>query len=168
MRFVPKVHNLTVPTSHSTFMAQKLPPDFVWGYATGMYLVRVACSLSSSNPYIHPSASYQIEGSVDVDGRLPSIWDTFSHKSGTTKGGANGDVTTDSYRLWKEDVELLKQYGAKAYRFSISWSRVIPLGGRNDPVNEAGIQYYRTLIEELVKNDIAPFVVSPTARFVTS
>ena len=97
---------------------------------------------------------------MNVDGRLPSIWDTFSHKPGTTKGGANGDVATDSYRLWKDDIELLKQYGAKAYRFSISWSRVIPFGGRNDPVNEAGIQHYRTLLEELVKNDITPFVVS--------
>ena len=117
-----------------------------------------ATSLLST--YDHLSASYQIEGSVDVDGRLPSIWDTFSHKEGTTKDGGNGDVATDSYRLWKEDVALLKQYGAKAYRFSISWSRVIPLGGRNDPVNEAGIKHYRNLIEELVKNDITPFVVS--------
>ena len=73
---------------------------------------------------------------------------------------AETDVATDSYRLWKEDVALLKQYGVKAYRFSISWSRVIPLGGRNDPVNEAGIKHYRNLIEELVKNDITPFVVS--------
>ncbi|KAI0702030.1 beta-glucosidase 1A [Cerioporus squamosus] len=117
--------------------SQKLPSDFVWGYAT---------------------ASYQIEGSPNADGRLPSIWDTFSHKSGTTKGGDNGDVATDSYRRWKEDVALLKQYGVKAYRFSISWSRVIPLGGRNDPVNEAGIKYYRNIIEELVQNGITPFV----------
>lgn len=54
---------------------------------------------------------------------------------------------------------MLKQYEVKAYRFSVSWSRVIPLGGRNDPVNEAGIKYYRNLIEELLKNGITPFVV---------
>ncbi|KAI0765346.1 beta-glucosidase 1A [Fomes fomentarius] len=118
-------------------MAQKLPSDFVWGYAT---------------------ASYQIEGSTTADGRAPSIWDTFSHKPGTTKDGSNGDVATDSYSRWREDVALLKQYEVKAYRFSVSWSRVIPLGGRNDPVNEAGIKYYRNLIEELLKNGITPFV----------
>ncbi|RPD65700.1 beta-glucosidase 1A [Lentinus tigrinus ALCF2SS1-6] len=116
---------------------QKLPNDFVWGYAT---------------------ASYQIEGSPDADGRLPSIWDTFSHTAGTTKGGDNGDVATDSYKRWKENVALLKQYGVNAYRFSFSWSRIIPLGGRNDPVNEAGIKHYRALIEELVSNGITPFV----------
>ncbi|KAI0711358.1 beta-glucosidase 1A [Earliella scabrosa] len=118
-------------------MAQKLPSDFVWGFAT---------------------ASYQIEGSPLADGRQPSIWDTFSHKPGTTKDGSNGDVATDSYRRWREDVALLKEYGVKAYRFSVSWSRVIPLGGRGDPVNEAGIKYYRDIIEELVKNGITPFV----------
>ncbi|KAI0746971.1 beta-glucosidase 1A [Daedaleopsis nitida] len=118
-------------------MTHQLPSDFVWGYAT---------------------ASYQIEGSPTADGRLPSIWDTFSHKSGTTKDGSNGDVATDSYRRWQEDVALLKEYGVKAYRFSISWSRIIPLGGRKDSVSEAGIKHYRTLLEELVKNGITPFV----------
>ena len=105
------------------------------------------------------TASYQIEGSHDIDGRGPSIWDTFSHKSGTTKDGSNGDVATDSYRLWREDVALMKKYGVNAYRFSISWSRVIPLGGRNDPVNEAGVAYYRQLIEELLKNGITSYAV---------
>ena len=95
-----------------------------------------------------------------ADGRQPSIWDTFSHTPGTTKDGSNGDVATDSYRRWREDIALLKEYGVKAYRFSVSWSRVIPLGGRGDPVNEAGIKYYRDIIEELVKNGITPFVVS--------
>lgn len=114
---------------------------------------------SRTHPLARCIASYQIEGSTTADGRAPSIWDTFSHKPDTTKDGSNGDVATDSYKRWREDVALLKQYEVKAYRFSVSWSRVIPLGGRNDPVNEAGIKYYRNLIEELLKNGITPFVV---------
>jgi beta-glucosidase len=105
-------------------------------------------------------ASFQIEGSTDVDGRGPSIWDTFTREPGRTIDGDNGDVATDSYRLWREDVQLMKEYGIKAYRFSISWSRVIPLGGRDDPINELGIQFYSSLIDELLANGIKPFVVS--------
>ncbi|KAF9260580.1 glycoside hydrolase family 1 protein [Marasmius fiardii PR-910] len=115
----------------------KLPPDFLFGYAT---------------------ASYQIEGSPSIDGRGPSIWDTFSHKPGKIADGTNGDVATDSYLRWKDDIELLKSYGANAYRFSISWSRIIPLGGRGDEVNREGVRFYRSIIEELVKNGITPCV----------
>lgn len=73
--------------------------------------------------------------------------------------GRNGDVATDSYRLWKEDIALLVSYGVKTYRFSISWSRIIPLGGRNDPINPKGIEFYSNLIDELIRNGITPFVV---------
>lgn len=73
--------------------------------------------------------------------------------------GKNGDVATDSYRLWREDIALLKQYGIKAYRFSIAWSRIIPLGGRNDPVNPKGIKFYSDVIDELLRAGITPFVV---------
>ncbi|TFK52902.1 beta-glucosidase [Heliocybe sulcata] len=118
-------------------MAQKLPSDFLWGMAT---------------------ASYQIEGSPDADGRGPSIWDTFSHLPGKTLDGLTGDIATDSYRLRDQDIALLKQYGVKSYRFSISWSRVIPLGGRNDPINEKGIKWYSDLIDELLEAGIVPFV----------
>lgn len=72
--------------------------------------------------------------------------------------GRDGDVATDSYRLWKEDVALLAQYGVKSYRFSLSWSRIIPLGGRNDPVNPKGIAFYSNLIDALLEHDIIPFV----------
>jgi beta-glucosidase len=108
------------------------------------------------------SASFQIEGSTDADGRGKSIWDDFSRTPGKTLDGRNGDVATDSYRLWREDVALLKSLGVNCYRFSISWSRIIPLGGRNDPINPAGIQFYSDLIDELLKNGIEPFVVSST------
>ncbi|CDO75757.1 hypothetical protein BN946_scf184921.g33 [Trametes cinnabarina] len=118
-------------------MSEKLPEDFLWGYAT---------------------ASYQIEGSPIADGRLPSIWDTFSHTPGKIKDGSNGDVACDSYRRWGEDVALLHSSGAKAYRFSLSWSRIIPKGGRDDPFNPAGIRHYRAFIETLLKHDIKPVV----------
>lgn len=105
-------------------------------------------------------AAYQIEGSTSEGGRSPSIWDTFCKTPGKTWKGESGDVATDSYRLWKEDIALLKSYGVKAYRFSISWSRIIPKGGRNDEVNQEGIAHYRNIIEELIKNEIVPFIVS--------
>lgn len=73
--------------------------------------------------------------------------------------GRDGDVATDSYRLWNEDIALLARYGVKSYRFSISWSRVIPLGGRNDQINPKGIAFYSKFIDTLLENDIVPFVV---------
>ncbi|KAJ8701149.1 Beta-glucosidase 1B [Pleurotus ostreatus] len=115
----------------------KLPKDFLWGFAT---------------------AAFQIEGSTSVDGRGPSIWDSYSRIPGKTLDGRSGDVATDSYRLWKEDQALLAEYGVKAYRFSLSWSRIIPLGGRNDPVNPQGIKFYSDFIDGLLEKGITPFV----------
>jgi beta-glucosidase len=77
--------------------------------------------------------------------------------------GRDGDVATDSYRLWKEDIALLAQYGVKSYRFSLSWSRIIPLGGRNDPVNPKGIAFYSNFINALLEHGIIPFVVCRTS-----
>jgi beta-glucosidase len=65
--------------------------------------------------------SYQIEGAYDADGRLPSIWDTFSKTPGKVEDGTNGDVACDSYNRTHEDIAILKEYGAKLYRFSLSW-----------------------------------------------
>ncbi|CDO77449.1 Glycoside Hydrolase Family 1 protein [Trametes cinnabarina] len=115
----------------------KLPSDFLWGFAT---------------------ASFQTEGSTDADGRGKSIWDDFAKLPGKTLDGRDGDVATDSYKRWKEDLDLLVEYGVKSYRFSIAWSRIIPLGGRNDPINEAGIQFYSNLIDALLERGIVPFV----------
>ncbi|RSL93553.1 hypothetical protein CDV31_014653, partial [Fusarium ambrosium] len=83
------------------------------------------------------SAAYQVEGATSKDGRGPCSWDDFL-KDFPDKG----DDACRSYDLWEEDVKLLKQFGAKSYRFSISWSRVKPKGGASDPANEAGIQYH--------------------------
>ncbi|KND90722.1 Beta-glucosidase 1B [Tolypocladium ophioglossoides CBS 100239] len=118
-------------------MPSALPADFEWGFAT---------------------AAYQIEGAVAEDGRGESIWDTFCHLEPSRTKGANGDVACDHYHRYEEDLGLLTKYGAKAYRFSISWSRIIPLGGRDDPVNEAGIDFYNRVIDALVRRGITPWV----------
>jgi beta-glucosidase len=102
--------------------------------------------------------SYQIEGAAQEDGRGDSIWDTFCRIPGKIADGSSGVVACDSYHVYKDDVALLKSLGAKAYRFSVSWSRVIPLGGRDDPVNDKGLQYYVDLVDELLANGIQPMV----------
>ncbi|KAL5604703.1 uncharacterized protein BROUX77_004889 [Berkeleyomyces rouxiae] len=103
-------------------------------------------------------SSYQIEGSVDVDGRGPSVWDTFCAIPGKIADGSSGVVACDSYKRASGDVALLKSLGAKCYRFSISWSRVIPLGGRNDPVNKIGLDFYIGFVDQLLGAGITPFV----------
>ena len=103
-------------------------------------------------------ASYQIEGGHNADGRLPSVWDDLCRVPGAIKDGTSGDVAIDSYHLYEQDIDLLAAYGATHYRFSISWSRVIPLGGREDPVNEKGIEYYNRLIDGLLARGIQPCV----------
>lgn len=114
-----------------------LPKDFAWGYAT---------------------AAPQIEGAWDRDGKGPSIWDTFSRQPGKIRDGSNPSDACKAYHLWKDDVVMLKKYGATAYRFSISWSRLIPQGGRDDPVNEAGVKFYNELIDGLLEHNVQPYV----------
>jgi beta-glucosidase len=115
----------------------KLPADFIWGAAT---------------------AAYQVEGAATQDGKGKSIWDVYSHLEPSRTNGANADITCDHYNRVEEDVKLLKSLGADTYRLSIAWSRVIPLGGRDDPVNEAGIAFYNRLIDTLLENGIKPSV----------
>ncbi|XP_052178440.1 beta-glucosidase 12-like [Diospyros lotus] len=105
------------------------------------------------------SASYQYEGGAKEGGRGPSIWDTFTHKyPGKIKDGSNGDVAIDSYHRYKEDVGIMKEMGLDAYRFSISWSRILPRGKLSGGVNKEGIKYYNNLINELLRKGIKPFV----------
>ena len=110
--------------------------DFYWGAAT---------------------SAYQIEGAFDADGKGPSIWDKFVHQGGNCiVDGHVGDVACDHYHHYKEDVALMAKMGLKAYRFSISWPRVIPDGvGR---VNPAGIRFYSDLVDELLAHGIEPYV----------
>eukprot|EP00253_Pinus_taeda_P010575 PITA_10575 len=105
------------------------------------------------------TSAYQVEGAVREGGRLPSIWDTFSHTPGKIADGKNGDVADDQYHLYKEDIQRLKYMGMDVYRFSISWSRIFPKGSpRHGSVNQEGIAYYNNLINELLNNDIEPFI----------
>lgn len=111
------------------------PDNFIWGAAT---------------------ASYQIEGGAYEDGKGLSVWDVCSKIPQFVKGGDTGEVACDHYHLFKDDIKLMKEIGIKAYRLSISWPRVIPNGiGK---VNEKGLEFYDQLIDELVANDITPYV----------
>lgn len=100
------------------------------------------------------SSAYQIEGAVDVDGRGPSTWDTFVARPGAVLGGDTGAVATDHYHRYREDVALMAELGVGAYRFSISWSRVLPTGW--GAVNQAGLDFYDRLVDELCAAGIAP------------
>jgi len=115
--------------------ARAFPEGFVWGAAT---------------------AAYQIEGGVDVDGRGPSIWDTFAHTPGRVLAGASGDIACDHYRLWSQDLDLISWLGLSAYRFSISWSRWQPAGrGRIEP---RGVEFYDRLVDGLLERGVQPWV----------
>jgi beta-glucosidase len=110
------------------------PSGFIWGTAT---------------------SAYQIEGDVHEDGRGPSIWDIFSHTPGKIEDSTNADRANDHYHLYKEDVGLIKNLGAKAYRFSIAWPRVFPNG--DGPANPKGLDFYNRLVDELLANGIEPY-----------
>ncbi len=116
-------------------VSRQFPQGFLWGCAT---------------------AAYQIEGAANLDGRGPSLWDTFSHTPGITSNGDTGDVADDSYHLYKEDVRLLKNLGVATYRMSISWSRIFP-DGAGQP-NSKGLDYYNRVVDELLANKITPYI----------
>lgn len=124
-----------LPQEVTESAALAFPPGFVWGVST---------------------ASYQIEGSVDADGRGRSIWDTFAHTPGAVLGGDTGDVACDHYHRYAEDVALLHELGIPAYRFSVAWPRVQPTG--RGPANRAGLDFYDRLVDELLRYDITPMV----------
>ncbi|WJX71789.1 Beta-glucosidase 12 [Trifolium repens] len=105
------------------------------------------------------SSAYQYEGAANVGGRGPSIWDTYTHNyPEKILGGSNGDVAIDEYHRYKEDVEIMKNMNMDAYRFSISWSRILPKGKLSKGVNMEGINYYNNLINELLDKGLQPFV----------
>lgn len=99
------------------------------------------------------TSAYQIEGAWDVDGRTPSVWDTFSHTAGKIKDGSNGDVASDHYHHWKEDIDYVEWLGATAYRFSFSWTRLLP-SGRPDTINKKGVAFYNKVIDYALSKNI--------------
>ncbi|XP_061998170.1 vicianin hydrolase-like [Rosa rugosa] len=105
------------------------------------------------------SAAYQTEGAAHIHGKGPSIWDTFTtkHREKITDG-SNGDVADDFYHRYEEDVKLMKKVGLDSFRFSISWSRLLPKGKVKGGVNQEGVKFYNNLINELLSNGIIPFV----------
>ncbi len=112
----------------------RLPADFVWGTAT---------------------ASYQIEGAVDEDGRGPSIWDTFVRTPGAISDGTVGDMADDHYHRYAEDIALMASLGFNAYRFSIAWPRIQATG--TGPANPAGLDFYRRIAETCHEHGITPW-----------
>ena len=113
----------------------KFPHDFLWGSAT---------------------SAYQIEGAWNEDGRGESIWDRFSHTPGKVTDGDTGDIACDHYHHYEDDIALMRKLGLKAYRFSISWPRVLPLGkGR---INAQGLDFYDRLVDRLCAANIEPFL----------
>jgi beta-glucosidase len=111
------------------------PTDFVWGAAT---------------------SAYQIEGSPLADGAGPSIWHHFTHVPGRIAGNDHGDVACDHYRRYADDVQLMRELGIAAYRFSISWSRIMPEGAGR--INQKGIDFYSRLVDTLLAHGIQPMV----------
>ncbi len=102
------------------------------------------------------AAAYQIEGAAAEDGRGPSVWDTFSHAPGKVFDGHNGDVACDHYHRWREDIALMKQLGLHAYRLSLAWPRIQPLG--TGKPNAKGLAFYDRLIDGLLEAGITPWV----------
>ncbi|XP_027365302.1 hydroxyisourate hydrolase-like [Abrus precatorius] len=119
--------------SADRYSRDDFPRDFVFGSGT---------------------SAYQVEGAANEDGRTASIWDTYAHAGFAF--GDNGDVACDEYHKYKEDVQLMVETGLEGYRFSISWSRLLPNG--RGPVNPKAVEYYNNLINELVSNGIQPHI----------
>jgi len=111
------------------------PKGFSWGTAT---------------------ASYQIEGAWDADGKGESIWDRYSHTPGKVARGETGDVACDHYHRWRSDLDLMRSMGVNSYRFSLSWPRILPQG--RGKVNAKGLDFYDRLVDGLLARGIDPFV----------
>lgn len=122
-------------TATAELAKNDLPRDFIWGAST---------------------SSYQIEGAAKEDGRAPSIWDTYCRQKGRIPNDESGDVACDHYHRYAEDIALMREIGIKAYRFSVAWPRVLPLG--RGAVNEKGLDFYDRLIDGVLEAGIEPWL----------
>ena len=113
----------------------RFPPGFVWGVAT---------------------SSYQIEGAASADGRAPSVWDTFCRVPGAIADGSNGDLACDHYHRWADDLDIVRDLGVGAYRFSVAWPRVQPEG--RGAWNEAGLDFYERLVDGCLARGLTPYL----------
>ncbi|CAN8286475.1 unnamed protein product [Cochlearia groenlandica] len=135
----------------------------LWAFSMGRSL-RV--STKQFNRYSFPngfsfgvgSSAYQYEGAVAEGGRTQSIWDSFTHAYPERTNMENGDIAVDFYHRYKDDIKLIKEMNMDTFRFSISWSRILPSGKLSGGVNIEGIQFYKNLIDEIIKNGIKPFI----------
>jgi beta-glucosidase len=123
-----------LPRSVLAEPAAQFPKDFLWGMAT---------------------ASYQVEGAWNEDGKGESIWDRFTHQPGHIRGAATGDVACDHYHLYPQDIAILRQLHMKSFRFSIAWPRIQPSG--RGPVNQKGLDHYSRYVDALLEANIRPF-----------
>ena len=124
---------MSAPRTPTTDAIRPFPPGFLWGTAT---------------------ASYQIEGATAADGRGRSIWDTFARRPGAVVNGDTGDIACDHYHRMEADLDLLGELGVGTYRFSVAWPRVQPTG--KGPANQAGLDFYRRLVDGLRARNIEP------------
>lgn len=104
------------------------------------------------------TAAYQIEGAYQTDGRGPTVWDDFSHTEGKVANSDTGDISDDHYHKFADDIALMAQMGIKSYRFSISWTRILPNGADVRAINPAGIEFYNEILDTLEAHNIVPFV----------
>lgn len=120
---------------HRDFNRRDFGDDFIWGVAT---------------------AAFQVEGSCDCDGKGESIWDVFSAKSGKIKNGDKPHTACDFYKRYKEDIDLIKQLNIPNFRFSISWTRILPLG--TGEINQLGIDHYKQVIDYCLQQGVEPWI----------
>jgi beta-glucosidase len=124
-----------IETRPASSPVRRFPTGFLWGAAT---------------------AAYQVEGAANEGGRTPSIWDTFCRTPGKVRNADNGDIATDHYHLYRDDVALMSELSLGAYRFSVSWPRVQPTG--RGPAVQTGLDFYRRLTDELLEKGIEPAI----------
>jgi beta-glucosidase len=131
---IPTPNRFADEIAPSEITEARFPKDFLWGLAT---------------------ASYQVEGAWNEDGKGESIWDRFAHTVGKVKGGATGDTACDQYHLYTQDIAMMKSLNQKSYRFSISWPRIQPTGVGE--ANQKGLDHYGRLVDALLEAGIRPF-----------